>query len=364
VGSDVRILVAPQEFKGSLSAVEAANAIAAGIRRALPAAEPVVLPLSDGGPGFVDALHAAIGGRLVTVPTHDAVGRSRMGVFLLAEDGTAYIEAAQANALSHLASRELAPLTSTTFGVGELLQAALDRSPGRVVAGVGGSATNDGGAGMAQALGARLLDASVHELRPGGAALSRLARVEWSAPDLPEVIVATDVTNPLLGPNGATAIFGPQKGASASDVEVLEAALAHFADVIAKDLGIDVRNVPGSGAAGGLAAGLIAFLGARVESGFDLVAVACGFHEHLAIADLVITGEGSFDAQSLHGKTTGRVIAAAEAAGKPWLVLAGRAAPGTGAISLSEVAQPGDDPMADAATLLERLAAKAIRERG
>jgi glycerate kinase len=359
----VRVLISPQEFKGSLTAAEAANAIAAGVRSALPGAEVVTLPLSDGGPGFVEALHSAIGGELVEIFVHDAIGRPRTGAFLLASDGTAYVEAAQANALVHLQPTELAPLTATTFGVGELSQAVLQLQPERIVVGVGGSATNDGGAGMAQALGAHLLDAGGRELGPGGAALSQLQRIEWSPPDLPEIVVATDVTNPLLGPRGAAAVFGPQKGAAPGDVSVLEAALSHFADVVARDLGIDARQLPGSGAAGGLAAGFIAFLGAHVASGFEVVAHACGFEHQVAAADFVITGEGSFDSQSTHGKTTGRVIAAAERTATAWLVLAGRATPAPGVHSLAEVIEEGEEPMANAAALLERLAAKVVRER-
>jgi glycerate kinase len=357
----VRILVAPQEFKGSLTAAAAAVAIAAGVREARPDAEIDMLPLSDGGPGFLETLQASLGGDMIEVAVHDAIGRPRTGCILIASDGAVYVEAAQANALAHLLLSDLAPLTATTFGVGELLRAAIGIKPTRIVVGVGGSASTDGGAGMARALGARLLDHAARELPPGGAALCDLRSIEWQRPGMPEIVVATDVTNPLLGGDGAAAVFGPQKGASARDVAVLEAGLTRFGNVLERDLGVDVRDLPGAGAAGGLAAGLVAFLGARVASGFDVVAGTCGFSEKLARADLVITGEGSFDAQSRQGKTTGRVIGAAEAAGKRWLVLAGRCADGIeGVRSLAEVAEPGDDLIANASILLQRLAESAL----
>jgi glycerate kinase len=360
----VRVLVAPQEFKGSLTARAAAEAIAAGVRDAIPGAQIELLPLSDGGPGFLEALQTSIGGELVVVAAHDAIGRPSAASILMGSDGVAYVEAAQANALAHLLPGELAPLEASTFGVGELLRSAIAMGPAQIVVGVGGSASTDGGAGMAQALGARLLDAASRDIAPGGAALAALDRVEWVRPELPDVVVATDVTNPLLGPRGAASVFGPQKGASRTDVARLEAGLARFAEVIERDLGVDVRELPGAGAAGGLAAGLVAFLGARVASGFELVAASCGFAEKLAAADLVITGEGSFDEQSRQGKTTGRVINAAVKAGKPWLVLAGRTSTNAEhAHALGEVAGPSEDPMTQADDWLRRLAAKVVGER-
>jgi glycerate kinase len=361
----VRALVAPQEFKGSLTAVEAVAAIARGIREARPSWEVDELPLSDGGPGFLDALHAAIGGRRMEVATRDALGRARTGSWLLDSDGTAFVEAAQANALVYLSPAERAPLTAGSFGVGEILRAALGTSPAHVVVGVGGSASSDGGAGMAQALGARLLDRRDLEIGSGGGVLTDLDRIEWSRPVLPPIDVATDVTNPLLGPDGAAAVFGPQKGATPGDVAKLELAFARFAEVVERDLGIDVRTLPGGGAAGGLAAGLVALLGARIVSGFDVVAGACRFAERLAAADVVVTGEGSFDVQSGRGKTTGRVIAAAEAAGKRWIVFAGRAeGRAANVYELSTEVRPGEDSVRDAAAVLERLAARVFAGGG
>jgi glycerate kinase len=357
----VRVLIAPQEFKGSLSADEAAAAIAKGIRRARPHWQLDLLPLSDGGPGFIDALRRAIKADSAALAVHDPIGRTVLGRYLVIRGShEAVVEAAQANGLFHLGEDERDPLNADTLGVGELIAAALEGHPPRLVVGVGGSATTDGGAGMARALGARFLDADGNDLPPGGAPLAQLARIEWRRPAAlhgVEVVVATDVTNPLTGPNGAAAVYAPQKGASPPQVEILEAALVRFAEVVRRSLGVDIAGMPGAGAAGGLAGGLVAFTGARIASGFEIVAEATDLEARLTAADVVVTGEGSFDSQSLQGKTTGRVIAMARRAGKPWVVFAGRAGDaGPGVFTLTSLEPNAEASMRNATELLRDLA--------
>jgi glycerate kinase len=356
----VRVLVAPQEFKGSLRADEAATAIASGIRAARPEWEVDAVPMSDGGPGFIDAIQAAIGGEIVAVRAHDALLRPRGCRFLwLSERGWAVVEAAEANGLVLIAPEERDACRADSYGVGEVIAAALERGPGRLVVGIGGSATTDGGHGMARALGARFRDGAGRELAPGGASLAELERLDWEPPAGlagVEVVAATDVTNRLLGREGAAAVYGPQKGASAEDVDALEAGLARFASVVRRALGVDVATLAGGGAAGGLGAGLVAFLGARLESGFEIVAGLTGLEERVRAADIVVTGEGSFDSQSGRGKTTGRVIELARRAEKPVVVFAGRAEPGSGALTLSSLEGDERRSMAAAGELLERVA--------
>ncbi|MCK9519095.1 MAG: glycerate kinase [Dehalococcoidia bacterium] len=358
----MKILIAPQEFKGSLSADEAASAIAAGVGAMRPGWDVELLPLSDGGPGFVSALHTALGGDIRAALTHDPLGRKVVGRYLwVGGRGMVVVEAAQANGLFHLRTEERDALGADTFGVGELLAAAARDEPRTLLVGVGGSATTDGGAGMARALGARFFDASGQELGPGGGELLRLDRIEWEAPrwasQVPEIVVATDVTNPLTGPSGAAQVYGPQKGATPDDVTVLDRALARYAEVVRRDLGTDIAAVAGGGAAGGLAAGIVAFLGGRIESGFEVVAEATGLRERIAAADVVITGEGSFDAQSLQGKTTGRLLALATEVGRQVVVFAGRAhADNPGIRTLKELEGDERRAMTEAAPLLTELA--------
>ncbi|MBI5949721.1 MAG: glycerate kinase [Chloroflexi bacterium] len=357
----MRVLVAPQEFKRSLNAEEAAAAIARGIRRARPDWVVDQLPLSDGGPGFLDALRRAVKADTAGLAIHDALGRRILGRYLLLRGSrVAVVEAAQANGLFHLAPGELDPLGADSLGVGELLLAAAGDGPPRIIVGVGGSATTDGGAGMARALGARFLDAEGRELRPGGGPLVDLAAIAWDRPavfDGIEIVVATDVTNPLVGPNGAAAVYGPQKGATPEQVVLLGAAMERFAHAVRQCLGVDVGDLPGAGAAGGLAAGLVAFLGARIASGFDVVAEATGFAGRLAQADVVVTGEGSFDVQSVQGKVTGRVRAWAAREGKPCVVFAGVAEGSEpGVFTLSAIEPDLARSMANAEPLLERVA--------
>jgi glycerate kinase len=357
----MRVLVAPQEFKGSLSADEAAAAIARGIRRERPEWEVDVLPLADGGPGFLDAIRRSVTSDVVGSVVHDALGRKVVARSLrLRGQATAVIEAAQANGLLHVAPAERDALAADSFGVGELIAGALDGRTKRIVVGVGGSATTDGGAGMARALGARFFDADGDELPPGGGPLARLSRMTWQRPaalDGVEVVVACDVRNPLTGPQGAAAVYGPQKGATPDQVQRLDQALDRFAAVVRDSLGVDLADMPGAGAAGGLAAGLVAFLGARVESGFEIVADVTGFDARLASADVVVTGEGSYDGQSGEGKTTGQVMARAAAAGKPGVVLAGRSSV-SHVRTLLDLEPDEETAMARAAVLLEELAAR------
>lgn len=357
----MRILIAPQEFKGSLSADEAAAAIASGIRQARPEAELDILPMSDGGPGLLDALRRAVPADSSAAIVHDALGRRVLGRYVrLRSSGDVIIEAAQANGIRHVNEDERDPLHGDTAGVGELILDAAALHPGRIIVGVGGSATNDGGAGMARALGAAFWDMAGNPLPPGGAALADLARIDWQVPASLagiEFVVATDVTNPLLGENGATHVYGPQKGASPEDIETLEAALVRYAAVVRRSLAVDIAAMPGGGAAGGLAAGLVAFLQAKIESGFDVVAAASRLPERLAAADCVVTGEGRFDSQSRQGKVTGRIVDLAVQAGKRAIVFAGSAADNEpGVVSLSALEPENSLAMRNASTLLARAA--------
>lgn len=324
--STIRVAIAPDKFKGSLTAAEAADAIASGLLRSCPGAQLVRCPVADGGEGTVEAaLSAGYERRTVTVqgPTGEPVPAS----FALRAE-SAVLEMAEASGLRALAGGRPAPLTASTFGTGQLIAAALDAGAREVVLGLGGSATTDGGAGMVQALGARFLDPAGVDLPPGGAALRRLDRIDAAGLDPrlahTSVILASDVDNPLLGSNGAAAVYGPQKGASAEDVAVLDAGLRRFADVIRRDLGRSVADVPGAGAAGGTGAGALAFLQARLESGIALVLRVVGFADLVRDADLVITGEGSLDAQSLAGKAPLGIATACRALGVPVVALVGR----------------------------------------
>jgi glycerate kinase len=363
----VRIVIAPDSFKGTLAAAQAAEAIARGLARVLPAAEVVVRPVADGGEGTVAAaLRAGYLPRGARVSGPD--GRPVQATVAV-DGGTAVVELASAAGIG------LAPpaaLTASTRGVGDLLLAALDAGARRLVLGLGGSATTDGGAGMLQALGVRLMDSSGADLPPGGGALAALDRIDATGVDPrlaeAELVVATDVSNPLTGPTGAAAVFGPQKGASPADVVALDAALVRYAAVLRRDLGVAVADVPGAGAAGGTAAGALA-LGARLVSGAGLVCDLVGLGESLAGADLVITGEGALDEQTLGGKAPAEVAARARAAGVPCLGLAGvvalspaqlTAAGFTAAHALTEVEPDVTRCRAEPERLLAELAAGVV----
>lgn len=322
----MRILVAPDGFGGTLTAVEAAEAIAIGWRAAAPRDVLDLAPMSDGGAGFVDVLAAALPtARVLLVPVEDPLGRT-VEACLLLDGATGYVESAQAAGLHLLAESERDALVTTSYGVGQLVRGALDVGVTRIVVGLGGSATNDGGAGLLAALGVQRLDAAGHRLSPGGAALHDVAALTGELDArLAEVtlVAATDVDAPLLGLTGASAVFGPQKGASPNDVQVLDAALTRWADLLEQRLSVAVRDLPGAGAAGGLGAALFA-IGAGRESGIALVQRLARSGPRVAQADLVVTGEGTFDSSSLRGKVVSGLAAAAAGAGLPCVVLAGR----------------------------------------
>ena len=327
-----RVVIAPQSFKGSADAVAVASAIARGIRRVWPRAQCVELPLADGGEGTALALVRATRGEMRQARVHDPLGREIDAQWGVLGDGTtAVLEMAAASGLPLLQEEERDPRVTSTRGTGELILAAAASGAQRIVIGIGGSATNDGGAGMARAFGYRFFDAAGQDLPEGGVALARLARIEGQTdPRLvrPAIDVACDVRNPLLGPEGATAVYGPQKGATPEIQRQLEAALTRYADVVEAFVGRDVRSVPGAGAAGGLGAGLIAFLDARLVSGSALVLDAVSFDKRLVGADLVVTGEGRIDGQSVYGKLTHAVTIAAKRRGVPVVAVAGILGPG------------------------------------
>lgn len=325
------MLLCPDKFAGTLPAPDVAAAVADGWRDVAPGDDLLARPLADGGPGFVDVLAGALGGRRVPVPTVDPLGRPAAGEILLTDDGTAYLESAQACGLHLLTAAERDPKATTSYGLGLLVAAAVEAGARTVVVGLGGSATNDGGAGMLVPLGVTPLDGAGWALPYGGAALAEVAALDGE-PRLrgTTLVAATDVDNPLLGLHGASSVFGPQKGADRADVLLLDAALTRWAEVLTERLPgcpSGLGALPGGGAAGGLGAAVLA-LGGRCESGIGLVTRAVKLDAALDAADLVITGEGSFDHQSLRGKVVAGVAGAARDRGVPCVVLAGRVSTG------------------------------------
>ena len=323
----MKIVIAPDSFKESLSAPEVAQAIARGWLAVHPDAEIALCPMADGGEGTVDAVLAAAGGERRELSVMGPLASPVNAHWGWLGDGTAVIEMAAASGLHWVPSAQRDARVTSSYGTGELITAALDAGATRIILGLGGSATNDGGSGLLRALGVRFLDAGGNELRPGGAALASLQRVDLSGLDERlqgvQVEVAADVDNPLCGPKGASAVFGPQKGASPEQVEELDAALARLAEVVGEALGEDFSTFPGVGAAGGLGFAAKAFLGARFRPGIELVAELSGLADAVRGADLVITGEGRLDAQSLHGKTPVGVARVAKNQGVPVIALAG-----------------------------------------
>lgn len=324
----MRIVIAPQSLKGSLTAAAAGLAIADGVRAVYPQAEIDIVPVADGGEGTVQALVDATGGEVIEQVVTGPLNTPVQAFFGLLGDGrTAAIEMAASSGLPLVPIGQRDPRITTTYGVGELILAALERGCRHFIIGIGGSATNDGGAGMAQALGASLLDSAGSIIPQGGAALAKLAHIGLKTMDarLAEctVEVACDVNNPLCGPSGASAIYGPQKGATPEMVQQLDAALAHYAAIIERDLGKTVRDIPGAGAAGGLGAGLIAFLHTTLRPGAQIVLEAVHLEEHIRTADMVITAEGQLDSQTAYGKSVGAVAALAKRYELPVLALAG-----------------------------------------
>lgn len=370
----MHVVLAPDSFKNCLSAKEAAEALGRGVTRAAPRASLDHVPLADGGEGAVDALVAAAGGQHVTVPVTGPLGEPVKATYGVLNGKTAVIEMAAASGHALLVESQRDPRSATTYGTGELIAHALDSGFRDIIVGIGGSATNDAGAGMAQALGYRLLDASGSDLAPGGAALARIARIDTSDahPALAgaSIRAACDVRNFLCGPDGASRVYGPQKGADTQTAAELDAALHRFGAAIEEQLGVPVLERPGAGAAGGLGAGLVAFCGAELERGFDLVARAVNLEERIAAADLVLTGEGLLDAQTQSGKTPAGVAALARRHGVPAIAIAGALGNGyeslhddglTAAFSLCNGPMTLQEALRNAAALLEEAAFAVVR---
>ncbi len=320
----MRILIAIDKFKGSIPATVAAQAIATALQQTLPEATCDLCPIADGGEGTAEAVVTALNGEWCEAATFDAQNRpvtARYGLVRAAGHLEAIMEMSAASGLAMVSDLPLNPTTASTHGTGLMLEDAIERGAQRIVIGIGGSATNDAGIGMAAALGFRFLDAAGVPLTPIIANMDRLAKIEKPALSCPEILVACDVNNPLLGPHGCTRIYGPQKGVT--DFEFFENRLQHLAEIAKRDLGVDHRDVPGAGAAGGLGFGLMTFCGAKLTSGFDLIADLVHLRERVAAADLIITGEGRLDAQTLHGKGPMGVADMARELGKPVAAFAG-----------------------------------------
>jgi glycerate kinase len=375
----MHVLVAPDKFKGSLTAREVAERVAAGIAAEAPGVPVVEVPVADGGDGTVDAALAA-GYERVAVNAEGPTGSPVATAFAVRE-GVAVVEMADVSGLRLLLPRGLAALEASSYGTGQVVRAALDMGCHTVVLGIGGSASTDGGAGMLQALGVRLLDSEGNVLPRGGGALAALDRIDLSGlhPRVAQAqfVVASDVDNPLLGPNGAAAVYGPQKGASPDDVALLDAALARWADVVdaavggGKRSGESLRNRPGAGAAGGVGYGAMAVLDAELRPGIDLVLNLVRFADHLPGARLVVTGEGSLDEQTLSGKAPAGVAAAASTAGVPVVTVSGRlvlppqklhAAGIQQAYALTDIEPDVQRCLTDAGPLLEQLARTLARD--
>lgn len=371
----MRIIVAPDSFKGSLSALDVAEAMERGILAVFPAAEVIKMPIADGGEGTVEALVATTDGRLLRADVRGPLGETVSAQWGISGDGAmAFLEMAAASGLSLVPKELRDPRITSTYGTGELIRAALDAGLRKLVIGIGGSATNDGGAGMARALGVRFLDAVGRDLPEGGAALAHLARIDRSGldPRLLEasILVACDVDNPLCGPRGASAVYGPQKGATPAMVQELDAALGIFADIAATATGRDVALLAGAGAAGGLGAGLLFFTSARLRAGVSIVLETTGFDPLAEGTDLVITGEGRTDFQTAMGKSPVGVAAMAKRHGVPVVCLSGGLgdgaddvlAHGIDALAASVTQSMAlEDCMAQGAALVEAAAARICR---
>lgn len=328
----MKIVIAPDSYKESLSALDVANCIEQGFRAIFPGAEYIKLPVADGGEGTVEAMVAATSGRRIDTHVTGPLGEPVAAFYGLSGDGSsAIIEMAAASGLERVPPARRNPLVTTSWGTGELIRQALDQGVEHIIIGIGGSATNDGGAGMLQALGAQLLDASGQQIAPGGGALAALDRIDNSQLDSRlarcRIDVACDVTNPLTGPQGASAVFGPQKGADSAMIRQLDAALAHFAAIIARDMHVDVLNLAGGGAAGGMGAALFAFCGAQLRRGIEVVTDALHLDQLVRDADLVITGEGRMDSQTIHGKVPCGVARIAKRYQVPVVGIAGSMTP-------------------------------------
>lgn len=324
----MKIVIAPDSYKESLSALEVATAIELGFREIWPEAEYVKIPVADGGEGTVEAMVAAMQGHLVHVDVTDPLGNTIQAFYgLSGDERSAFIEMAAASGLEQVPANLRDPLKTTSWGTGELIRHALDAGVEHIIIGIGGSATNDGGAGMVQALGARLLDAQDEDIAHGAMGLESLARIDISQLDPRlagcRIEVACDVTNPLTGKEGASVVFGPQKGATAEMIPRLDRALTHYAQLIARDLDVNVLELVGGGAAGGMGAALYAFCGAQLRRGIEIVTDALRLDACVADADLVVTGEGRIDSQTIHGKVPVGVAKIAKRYNKPVIGIAG-----------------------------------------
>lgn len=373
----MKIILAPDSFKGSLTSLEVAAAMETGIKRVIPDAECIKIPMADGGEGTVRSLLDAVGGELISCTVKGPAGRRITAEYgILADNRTAVIEMAAASGLSLVGDRSRNPLKTTTFGTGELLRHALDRGVETIILGIGGSATTDAGAGMAQALGAVFRDGDGRIIRRNGAGgmLQNIESVDLQGmhPGLrhTRILVACDVDNPLSGKNGAAHVFAPQKGADAAMVKLLDNNLKHLAGVIRRELGVDVDKVPGAGAAGGLGAGLLVFAGAELRSGIDIISKATSIEAHLRTADLVFTGEGRVDFQTAFGKTPAGIARLAGEYGVPVIAIGGGLADDAGAafnhgIDGLEAAiardMPLDEALANSGEYIANAAERAIR---
>jgi len=370
----MKIVIAPDSFKGTNSSMAVASRIEKGILRVFPQAEIVKIPIADGGEGTVDALVAGAGGDTYTVDVTGPLGEDINAGYAILKSGTAALEMAASSGLPLISNERRNPLTATTYGVGQMILAAIERGAKEIVIGLGGSATNDGGVGMAQALGVSFQDQSGRELDFGGAALAKLAKIDISSmnPLLKDVKIkiASDVNNPLCGPKGASAIFGPQKGATPEMVEQLDCALGHYAGIVKEQLGIDIADEPGAGAAGGLGFGLLIFCGASIGSGIETMLDAVHFEEKLEGCALCITGEGKIDGQSAFGKVPVGVAGRARKLDVPVLAIVGDIGDGYESVydfgidsimSTVNRAMPLDEAMARGGELLEDAAERAMR---
>src|SRR6266446_2026537 len=375
----MKILIAPDKFKGSLGAREVAANIAAGLREVLPESKIDIVPMADGGEGTAEVVCDSLGGKWVKCGAHDPIGRQIEARYAYIDNRKlAVMEMSEAAGMRRLSESERDPLRANTFGVGEMILAAANRGAREIVIGLGGSVTNDGGVGMARAIGFRFF--GEHPPSPGSGAageqeyeqeLSRIVKLEWIEKPknlaLPKMVAAVDVRNPLLGENGATRVFGPQKGASSEEIDMLERALTKFADVVSKDLGVDYRDEAGAGAAGGLGFGLMSFCGAVIRPGFDVIAESVGLESKMKDVDVVITGEGSLDRQTLEGKTPAGVAQLARKLGKRVFAIVGRASEDRQVRELFDevyvLAQPGMSEKENIARAAELLRERA-RELG
>ena len=324
----MRIVIAPDSFKESLSASKVALAISAGIKRIDPETEVVPIPMADGGEGTVEALVTATSGKIISVQSVDALNRPISSFYgVLGNGKTAVIEMAGASGIELLSPEERNPLVASTYGTGLLLKAALDAGYAEIIIGIGGSATNDGGAGMAQALGFKLLDENGVQIGLGGGTLQNLSQIDCSGihPYLlsAKITVASDVQNPLIGCSGATWVYGPQKGANPEMNEILEKGMGHYAEILKKTFNVDYSYIPGAGAAGGLGAGLMAFCKAQIRPGFELIAELTKLEQQINEANLVITGEGRIDEQTVYGKTISGIVQLCKKHHVPLIALAG-----------------------------------------